>query len=79
MPVPDSLINDIKSRERGGLVVLPKRDAFQIGEQVRITAGAFSGCLGLYQGQRARDRVLVLLALLGRVELAKADIEAVQS
>jgi len=76
MPVSDSLINEIKSRERNGLVMLPKREAFQ----VRITAGAFAGHLGLYQGMRARDRILVLLALLGgqsRVELDKDAVEAV--
>jgi transcriptional antiterminator RfaH len=81
MMVPDSLINEIKSREVGGLIVLPRRDAFQVGDQVRITAGAFTGQLGLYQGMRARDRVLVLLALLGgqsRVELDKDAIEAVR-
>jgi transcriptional antiterminator RfaH len=81
MVVPDNLINEIKSRERGGLIELPRRDAFQVGDQVRITAGAFTGQLGLYQGMRARDRVLVLLALLGgqsRVELDKDAIEAVR-
>jgi len=77
MPVPDAIIDEIRSRERGGLVVLPKREVFQVGDQVRITAGAFSGRFGLYQGQRARERVLVLLGLLGRVELAKDAIEAV--
>jgi len=60
--------------------MLPKREAFQVGDQVRITAGAFAGDLGLYQGMRARDRILVLLALLGgqsRVELDKDAVEAV--
>jgi len=45
---------------------------------VRVTHGPFSGQLGLYQGQRPRERVLVLLALLGgqqRVTLPKDDIE----
>jgi len=80
MPVSETLINEIKSRERNGLVMLPKREAFQVGDQVRITAGAFAGHLGLYQGMRARDRILVLLALLGgqsRVELDKDAVEAV--
>jgi hypothetical protein len=47
--------------------------------RVRVTHGPFSGQFGLYQGQRPRERVLVLLAPLGsqqRVELAAGDIEA---
>ena len=78
--VPDSVIAEIRARERGGLVELPKREKFCTGEAVRVTHGPFSGQLGLYQGQRPRERVLVLLAVLGgqqRVELAKDDIEAV--
>ena len=78
----DSLIAEIKSRERGGLVELPRRDAFKVGEQVRILAGPFEGRLGLYAEMRPHERVLVLLALLGgeqRVELARENIEAVRS
>ena len=78
--VPDSVIAEIRARERGGLVELPQRTTFRTGETGRVTHGPFSGQLGLYQGQRPRERVLVLLALLGghqRVELAKGDVEAV--
>jgi hypothetical protein len=47
---------------------------------VRVTHGPLAGQLGLYAGQRAHERVLVLLTLLGgqqRAELARGDIEAV--
>jgi hypothetical protein len=38
--VADSVIEDIRSRERGGLVELPKRDAFKVREQAdRGSAG----------------------------------------
>ena len=62
------------------MVELPKREKFRTGEAVQVTRGPFSGQLGLYQGQRPRERVLMLLALLGghqRVELAQGNIEAV--
>jgi hypothetical protein len=45
---------------------------------VKILQGPLQGLCGLYQGQRAHERVLVLLALLGgqqRVELLKDAIE----
>jgi transcriptional antiterminator RfaH len=82
MPVPDSLIAEIRSRERGGLIELPRRDGIKPGDQVRVLSGPFTGHLGLYAGMRPHERVLVLLALLGgeqRVELSRASIEAVPS
>ena len=78
--VSDSVIAEIRSRERGGLVELPRREDFRTGEAVRVTQGPFAGQLGLYQGQRPHERVLVLLALLGgqqRVELPKDAVEVV--
>src|SRR5262249_14506131 len=78
--VPDSVIDEIRARERGGLIELPLREKFRTGEAVRITHGPFSGLSGLYQGQRPHERVLVLLALLGgeqRVELPKDSLEVV--
>jgi len=77
--VADAVIAEIKARERGGLVELPKREEFRMGEAVRVTHGPLSGQLGLYAGQRPHERVLVLLALLGgqqRVELPESAVEA---
>ena len=78
--VGDAVIDNIRSRERGGLVELPKREVFKPGDRVRVVQGPFAGQLGLYAGMRAHERVLVLLALLGgqqRVELAQDAIEAI--
>ena len=69
MPVPDSLIFEIKSRERGGLVELPRREKFKAGDRVRILHGPFTGHLAIFADMRPRQRV----------ELPKADIEAVRS
>jgi hypothetical protein len=43
----------------------------------RAPVGALCGLTGLYVGMRGQERVAVLLSALGKVELAKADIEAV--
>ena len=78
--VPDAVIAEIRSRERGGLVELPKPPGFRKGERVKIIAGPFSGRLALYSGMAPRERVLVLLSVLGgeqRVTLPAAAIEAV--
>jgi len=77
--VADHIIDDLRKRERNGLVELPRRDELKPGDRVRVLAGPLQGQLGLYDGQRPHERVLVLLALLGgqqRVELAKDAIEA---
>ena len=63
--VADSVIAEIQSRERGGLVELLRREQFRVGDQVRVLAGPLQGLCGLFEGQRAHERVLVLLALLG--------------
>jgi len=75
----DHIIDELRARERGGAVELPRREAFRVGDEVRIVAGPMQGLRGLYQGQRPHERVAILLALLGRVDLPKANIEAVRS
>jgi transcription antitermination factor NusG len=56
------------------LIELPTRPDFQRGERVRIVHGIFAGQLAPFDGMRPRERVAVLLQLLGPVELPKDDI-----
>ena len=77
--VPDCVISDLRSRERNGLIVLPQKPGLQRGDRVRVKYGPMAGHLGLYEGQKGSERVMVLLALLGsvaRVEMPKSAIEA---
>jgi transcriptional antiterminator RfaH len=76
--VPDGVITEIRGRERNGLIDLP-RPGLRRGDRVRILHGPFAGRLALYAGMKPRERVEVLLSLLGgqqRVELPAADIAA---
>jgi transcriptional antiterminator RfaH len=78
--VPVSVIEDLKSRERNGFVVLPKPPGLTRGDKVRIVHGALNGSLAIFEGMRSRQRVEVLLMLLGtqrRVDLPKADVRMV--
>ena len=77
----DHIVDELRGRERGGAIELPKRPGLKPGDRVRVLVGPLQGQLGLYAGMRPRERVLVLLALLGgqqRVTLAKKDIEVVR-
>jgi transcriptional antiterminator RfaH len=79
--VPDSVITDLRRREHKGAIELPKLPGLHAGDKVRIVRGAFHGHLGLYEGMRPRERVDVLLQLLGgacRVTLAKSDVVALE-
>jgi transcriptional antiterminator RfaH len=74
--VPPKVITDLKGQERNGLVQLPRNPRFKPGDPVRVTRGMFIGLRGLYQNQRPHERIAILLAVLGKVELAAADVEA---
>ena len=84
----DQIVDELKAREnRHGFIVLPKASRlngggpqFERGDQVRIKSGPMSGLSGLVEGMRPRERVEVLLELLGglqRVEIAASAVERV--
>jgi transcriptional antiterminator RfaH len=77
--VPDGVIAEI--REVNGLIDLPKPPPLRRGARVRILRGPFTGHLAIFADMRPRQRVEILLQLLGgeqRVTLAKKDIEVVR-
>jgi transcriptional antiterminator RfaH len=82
--VPDGVISDLRSRERGGLIKLPAAPKaaalFTAGDQLKVRSGPFTGLHGLYSGQAAHERILVLLQMLGTmrtVELAQGDVSRI--
>jgi transcriptional antiterminator RfaH len=78
--VPDAVIDEIRRREVGGLIELPKPPAARLGDSVRILRGPFEGRLAIYAGMKPRQRVEVLLSLLGsrqRMTLAADAVEAI--
>jgi transcriptional antiterminator RfaH len=64
--LPLKVVDELKAREnRRGYVEVPS-ERFATNQQVRLTAGPFAGEVCLYQGVTGKDRVKVLLSLLGR-------------
>ena len=79
--VPDPVIEEIRSRERDGLIDLPEPPPLRRGARVRILRGPFTGHLAIFADMKPRQRVEILLQLLGgeqRVTLAKKDVEVVR-
>jgi transcriptional antiterminator RfaH len=65
-PVPPDVVPALQQREDAGFVKLERRPQFVPGERVRVVDGIFTDTLGLFEGMADRDRVAILLDLLGR-------------
>src|SRR5262249_43061559 len=79
--MPDNVIDEIKSRERNGLIELIK-PPLRRGARVKILHGPFRDHLAIFANMKPRERVEILLQILGggqRVELARTDIEVISS
>ena len=79
--VPDRVIEGLRARERDGLIVLPRRPAFQRGDRLRIIRGALQGQIAIFQDMKPKERIEVLLSILGaerQLELARRDVLRVE-
>jgi transcriptional antiterminator RfaH len=65
-PVPPDVVPALQQREDAGFVKLERRPQFAPGERVRVVDGIFTDTLGLFEGMADRERVAILLDLLGR-------------
>jgi transcriptional antiterminator RfaH len=65
--VPEGIVEALRGREdANGLIKLDNRPRFRPGDKIRVLDGAFTDCLGLFEGLSERERVMILLDLLGR-------------
>jgi transcriptional antiterminator RfaH len=65
--VPAEVVAALQRREDGtGYVKLERRQPFAPGERVRVVDGIFADNLGLFEGMADKERVAILLDLLGR-------------
>lgn len=76
--VPDDLLAMLRSREDAqGIQILPAEE-YRPGSRVRITQGGFAGYEGIFQAASGRDRVTVLLDVLGRKARATVDSASIE-
>ena len=72
------VVDELRRREdERGLITLDFRPRFSPGDKIRVLDGAFSDCLGLFEGMADRERVAILLDLLGRKVRVMLDGESV--
>jgi transcriptional antiterminator RfaH len=72
------VVDQLKGREdASGYVQLLPTAKFAHGDKVRIVEGVFNECLGLFEDMTDRERVVVLLDLLGRKVRVVLDGSAV--
>jgi transcriptional antiterminator RfaH len=73
-----AVINGLRSRENAeGFIELKRRALFAVGDKVRVREGVFCDCLGLFESTSDRERVAILLELLGRKVRVLLDEEFV--
>lgn len=65
-PVPDSLIDYLRSREGDDGLHVPVEPELKIGQRVRVADGTLEGYEGILLAKTSRERVVVLLDILGK-------------
>jgi transcriptional antiterminator RfaH len=78
--LPERVMNDIRRREGpAGIIKPPARQWIRGKTRLTVLRGSFRGLDAIYQDSTPRERVQVLLSMLGRqvsVELPLRDVEA---
>jgi transcriptional antiterminator RfaH len=65
--LPDGVVDEIMARQRDdGLIEVETEAPFEAGDTVQLTGGALAEQVGLFQRLGEKDRVSVLLDMLGR-------------
>jgi transcriptional antiterminator RfaH len=65
--VAHAVVDELRGREdERGFIRLDLRPRFAPGDKVRVVDGVFGACFGLFEGMADRERVAILLDLLGR-------------
>ena len=76
--VPEGVVSALRAREdENGFITLDRKPAFAPGDKVRVLAGAFMDSSGLFNALADRDRVSILLDLLGRKVRVLLDADMV--
>jgi transcriptional antiterminator RfaH len=77
-PVPNDLVDALRAREdEEGIQDLPPPE-LKHGEPLRIAEGAMAGYEGIFLARSGKDRVLVLLDIMGRQARVEVGQDAIE-
>ena len=77
-PVPSQVVLELQARrDDKGLIPLVEGPRFNRGDKVRVLDGVFGTCVGLFEGITDKERVSILLELLGRKVRVVLDLDVV--
>lgn len=77
--VPDGIVEQLIARaDERGLVELDCRPKLIAGQKVRLIGGAFADLIGVLERMTDRDRVAVLLDIMGRKVRVTLDTDALE-
>jgi len=77
-PVPDDLIDFLRAREDPEGLHAVAATEYRAGARVRITAGGLTGYEGIFVATTSRQRVVVLLDILGKQTRAVIEAGAIE-
>jgi transcriptional antiterminator RfaH len=76
--LPAAVVNELWTRQNeAGFIQLDLRPRFSSGDKIRVVEGVFAASLGLFEGMADRERVAILLDLLGRKVRVVLDGDAI--
>lgn len=79
-PVPEGIVEAIREQENEDGFVAPRLDGtFKVGERIEIAKGPFAEANGIFACADSKDRVIVLLSLLGREVRTRVRLDWVQA
>jgi len=76
--IPDELVDFLKAREGGAGLHEWAEQKYRAGDKVRVAEGAFRGYEGILLARNSRERVVVLLDILGRQVRTKVGVSQIE-
>jgi len=64
--IPATVIDFIKANELATAEKIQNLNKFKKGDKVQITDGIFKNCIAIFESFKAKDRVLLLMNILGQ-------------
>ena len=70
--VPEAIVEELRQQaDETGIVTTDGPKELERGQEVRVIDGPFAGCAGIVQNENARERVDILLSLVGQYVTAR--------